>query len=79
VQGDVLGVDNVARLGRAAQGAQDVAADRVEVLVWKIELEVLVHVGDGDAAIYGVGVLANGFDGCLVLVELVLYLPDDLL
>jgi hypothetical protein len=53
--------------------------DSVEVLVGEVEIEALVHLGDRDAAVYRVNVLAQRFDGCLVLVELVLNLPDQFL
>ncbi len=66
-------------LGGTPEGAQDVAADGVEVLVGEVEVEVLVDLGDGDAAVYGVEAVAYLLDGGLALVELVLDLPDDLL
>src|SRR5829696_5475646 len=76
LQGDAVGLDRIAGLGRAAEGAQDVAAYGVEVLVGEVYLEAVVHVRYGDAPIHGVEVVADALDGGLVLVELVLDLPD---
>src|SRR5215203_2015443 len=78
-QGDAVGGDDVAGLGGAAQGTQDEAADGVEVLVWEVQVEVVVDVGDRDTPVHSVGVLAQGFDCGLVFVELVLNLPDQFL
>src|SRR5215211_6003800 len=45
----------------------------------QVELETLVHVGYGDAAVDSVEVVTDLLDGWLVLVEFVLDLPDNLL
>src|SRR5215211_8979160 len=79
LHGDTVGLDGVAGLGGTSQGAEDIAAYGVEVLVGQVELETLVHVDYGDAAVEGVEVVTDLLDGWLVLVEFVLDLPDNLL
>src|SRR5829696_5618389 len=79
LHGGAVGLDGVAGLGGASEGAEDVAAYGVEVLVGKVELETLVHVDYGDASVDGVEVVTDLLDGRLALVELVLDLTDDLL
>src|ERR687889_741159 len=71
LHGDTVGLDGVAGLGGTSQGAEDVAAYGVEVLVG--------HVDYGDAAVDGIEVVTDLLDGWLALVELILDLPDDLL
>ena len=66
------------RLGRAAELAEDEAADRVEVLVRQVGAEALVEVVDREHPVDAVRVLADLFDRLLGHVELVLDLADDL-
>src|ERR671918_11486 len=79
LHGDTVGLDGVAGLGGTSQGAEDVAAYGVEVLVGQVDLETLVHVDYGDAAVDGIEVVTDLLDGWLALVELILDLPDNLL
>src|SRR5215218_9233115 len=79
LHGDTVGLDGVAGLGGTSQGAEDVAAYGVEVLVGQVELETLVHVGYRDAAVDGVEAVADLLDCGLAFVELVLDLTDYLL
>src|SRR5215211_5083090 len=79
LHGDTVGLDGVAGLGGTSQGAEDIAAYGVEVLVGQVELETLVHVDYGDAAVDGVEVVTDLLDGRLALVEFVLDLPNNLL
>src|SRR5215208_6809320 len=79
LHGDTVGLDGVAGLGGTSQGAEDVAAYGVEVLVGQVELETLVHVDYGDAAVDGIEVVTDLLDGWLALVELILDLLDDVL
>src|SRR5919107_2606741 len=79
LHGDTVGLDGVAGLGGTSQGAEDVAAYGVEVLVGQVELETLVHVDYRDAAVDGVEVVTDLLDDGLALVELVLDLTDYLL
>src|SRR5829696_5840666 len=70
LHGGAVGLDGVASLGGASEGAEDVAA---------YGIEALVHVDYGDAAVDGVEVVADLLDGRLAFVELVLDLPNYLL
>src|SRR5215212_6901026 len=79
LEDDAIRLDGVAGFGRAPECPEHVAADGVEVLVREVELEVLVHLGDGNAAVHGVDAVPDLLDGRLPLVELVLDLPHDLL
>src|SRR5829696_996732 len=79
LHGGAFGLYGVAGFGRASEGAEDVTADGVEVLVGQVEIEAIVYVGYGDAAVDGVEVVADLLDGRLPLVELVLDLPHYLL
>src|SRR5215212_1775211 len=79
VEGGTFGLDGVAELRGASQRPEDVAADGVEVLVRQVEVEILVHLDDGDAAVDGVDAVPDLLNRRLPLVELVLDLPDELL
>src|SRR5215204_3714522 len=79
LHGGAVGLDGVTGLRRASQGAEDIAAYGVEVLVGQVQLEALVHVGYRDAAVNCVEVVTDLLDGRLALVELVLDLTDYLL
>src|SRR5215213_8687549 len=79
LHGDTVGLDGVAGLGGTSQGAEDVAAYGVEVLMGQVEFEALVHVDYGDAAVDGVEVVTDLLDDRFALVELVLDLPNNLL
>src|SRR5215213_6326182 len=79
LHGDTVGLDGVAGLGGTSQGAEYVAAYGVEVLVGQVDLETLVHVDYGDAAVDGIEVVTDLLDGWLALVELILDLLEDLL
>src|SRR5215212_2727647 len=78
LHGGAVGLDGVASLGGASEGAEDVAAYGIEVLVRQVEFEALVHVDYGDAAVDGVEGVADLLDGRLDLVEIVLDLLDAL-
>src|SRR5215204_2962354 len=77
--GGAVRLDGIAGFRGPSEEAEYIAADRVEVLVGKVEVETLVHVGYGDAAVHGVEVVADLLDGRLAFVELVLDLTDYLL
>src|SRR5829696_1211590 len=79
LHGGAVGPAGLAGLGGASEGAEDVAAYGVEVLVGEVELETLVHVDYGDASVDGVEVVTDLLDDGLALVELVLDLTDYLL
>src|SRR5215208_3267865 len=65
LHGDTVGLDGVAGLGGTSQGAEYVAAYGVEVLVGQVDLETLVHVDYGDAAVDGIEVVTDLLDGWL--------------
>src|SRR5215217_428114 len=65
LHGDTVGLDGVAGLGGTSQGAEYVAAYGVEVLVGQVDLETLVHVDYGDAAVDGIEVVTDLLDDVL--------------
>ena len=79
VELDVADLDAVADRRRAAELAEDDAADRVVILVRELAVEALVELLDRQAALDAVAIRPEAHDRGVLGIELVVDLADDLL
>jgi hypothetical protein len=79
VELDVPDLDAVADRWRTAELAEDDAADGVVIVLGQLSSEALVELLDGQAPLNPVAIGPEAEDRCILGIELVVDLADDLL